>query len=306
MRARYTGWLTLIASMTAWVPTMNHAQEGQTLQVGGVTRTYTLRTPERLPEGARVPLVLVFHGGGGNAGNAERMTGFTDKARQEGFIVVYPEGSGRLQRGLHTWNAGHCCGYAMTQKVDDVGFISALIDALAKTYPIDEKRVYATGMSNGGMMAHRLGIDLSVRIAAIAPVVATVFGDERKPEKPVAALMINGLLDKNVPVAGGAPGGPGRNAWDGTPAKPALDQGVFWAKANECAVAAAKEDTGTKTHWRYRCPAGRAVEVLVVKDSGHAWPGGQSGRRQGDTPSASLAATNLIWEFFAANHRAVR
>ena len=88
------------------------------------------------------------------------MTGFTPKASAEGFIVVYPDGTSR-RAPLLTWNAGHCCGYAMEQRVDDVAFISALIEDLAARFPIDRKRIYVTGMSNGAMMAHRLGSELS-------------------------------------------------------------------------------------------------------------------------------------------------
>lgn len=130
----------------------------QTLTFGGIKRTYVVRAPADLPRsGPRVPLVLVLHGGG-NAVNAEQMTGFTEKARKEGFIVACPEGTGRLKDKLLTWNAGHCCGYAMKRNVDDVGFVNALIDTLVQSYPADTRRIYATGMSNGGMMTHRLGI----------------------------------------------------------------------------------------------------------------------------------------------------
>ncbi|MGB5103777.1 MAG: PHB depolymerase family esterase [Steroidobacteraceae bacterium] len=271
----------------------------QTLTFGGSTRSYVVRAPLQLAaSGPRVPLVLVLHGGGGNAANAEQMTGFTEKARKEGFIVVYPEGTGRLQNRLLTWNAGHCCGHAMRQQVDDVGFVSALLDKLVQSYPVDTGRIYATGMSNGGMMTHRLGIRLSNRLAAIAPVVATVFGDETQPAHPVSALMINGMQDKNVPYAGGVPGGRGADAWDGSPARPALEQAAFWATANGCAGGPLKDDNGQRTLWRYPCPSGRTVELLLVKDNGHAWPGGQPGSRRGDKPSSSLNATDVIWEFF--------
>jgi polyhydroxybutyrate depolymerase len=249
----------------------------------------------------RLPLVLVLHGGGGNAAHAERMTGFTEKARKEGFIVVYPEGSGRLRTRLLTWNAGHCCGYAMNQGVDDVKFIRALIDQLTESYPVDTRRIYATGMSNGGMMTHRLGIELSDRLAAIAPVVATVFGDEKKPAHPISALMINGMLDRHVPHTGGVPGGRGANAWDGSPARPALEQATFWARSNGCAKDPLREERSLQILWRYPCSSGREVRLLLLKDNGHAWPGGRPGTRRGDPPSTSVNATDVIWEFFKAH-----
>ncbi len=281
-----------------------------TLMHDGLERGYVVRVPGLPAPGARLPLVLVLHGGGGNAGFAERMTGFTGKAMQEGFIVVYPEGTGRfkglLGGSLLTWNAGHCCGQAMQRRVDDVGFIAALIDKLVADYPVDPARIYATGMSNGGMMTHRLGIALSDRIAAIAPVVATVFGDEAKPARPVSALMINGLLDTSVPHLGGAPGGRFPGAWDGTPAQPAPAQATFWAGADGCAREPERRDAGAYILLRHACPADEAVELYLVKDNGHAWPGGQPGGRRGDKPSASLDATDLIWRFFRAHARNAR
>lgn len=270
----------------------------------GLKRSYVARAPDEALQGRqRVPLVIVLHGGGGNAANAEAMTGFTAKARKEGFIVAYPEGSSRRGDKLLTWNAGHCCGYAMENRVDDAGFINALIDKLIADYPVDPERVYATGMSNGGMMTHRLGIELSHRIAAIAPVVATLFGDERRPPHPVSALMINDMLDASVPHRGGPPGGRFANAWDGTPAKPAVAQAQFWAAANGCADDPAQQERGTVIVRQYRCPAGRAVEIHLLRDNGHAWPGGQAGSRLGDTPSAALNATEVIWDFFKARRK---
>ena len=292
--------------LSAFAPSAQAAEQDsragvprQSLVHDGVKRSYVLRLPgESVLRSGQVPLVLVLHGGGGNAEHAERMTGFTEKAQKEGFIVAYPEGSGRLRDKLLTWNAGHCCGYAMEQGVDDVGFVGALIDNLIRNYPIDHRRVYVTGMSNGGMMAHRLGRELSGRIAAIAPVVATVFGDEKRPAQPVSALMLNGMLDKSVPHEGGPPGGRFNSAWDGTPTKPALDQGTFWAGANGCAQNPRREERGAVLRWHYACPAGGAVELYLLKDGGHAWPGGQQGNARGDLPSASLNATDLIWDFF--------
>ena len=158
-------------------------------------------------------------------------------------------------------------------------------------------------MSNGAMMSHRLGIELSDRIAAIAPVVGTLFGDENPPAQGVPALMINGMLDENVPWQGGAPGGRGARGWDGTPTRPALEQGAFWAGANGCKPAAERVEAARWIHWRYSCPAPRDVQLYLLKDNGHAWPGGRPGSRRGDVPSDSMNATEVIWEFFRTKSR---
>lgn len=278
--------------------------DGSVLVHDGIQRSYTIRIPGRVDQGQlKVPLVLVLHGGGGNAGNAERMTGFTRMAERERFIVAYPEGTGRRKNTLLTWNAGHCCGHAMENRVDDVGFIDALIEDLISRYPIDPSRVYVTGMSNGAMMSHRLGIELSTRIAAIAPVVGTLFGDEQLPQNPVAAIMINGLLDKSVPPQGGVPKGRFAVSWDGAPASPTLEQAAFWGRANGCEADARRDDGGTYTQWRYPCPAGNDVELYLIRDNGHAWPGGAKGSPLGDTPTTSFDATDVIWRFFKVHSK---
>jgi len=281
-----------------------NAESIRTLVHDGAERSYLVRVPPRMDPGRdRVPLVLVLHGGGGDARHAERVTGFTRKAEQEGFVVVYPEGTGRLDRRWLTWNAGHCCGSAMKQGVDDVGFIRGLLERLITEYPIDPGRIYVTGMSNGGMMAHRLGIELSDRIAAIAPVVATMFGDESKPRHPVSALIINGALDRSVPVDGGSPGGSFAGAWDGTLTRPVTDQAVFWANANGCPGPPETHEDDACIRWRYPCPGRQTVEFYLVKDNGHAWPGGQRGSRLGDQPGTSVNATDIIWAFFRQHAR---
>ncbi len=275
------------------------AEQPQILHYNGLKRSYVIRAPgEPAHRNGQLPLVLVLHGGGGNAANAENMTGFSDKAKKEGFIVVYPEGTGRRIGKFLTWNAGHCCGYAMKNRVDDVGFISALIDKLIQDYAVDPKRIYATGMSNGGLMTHRLGIELSNRLAAIAPVVATLFGDEKKPAHPVSAIMLNGMLDESVPYQGGPPNGRFARTWDGTPTQPALAQAVFWANTNGCSNLSDKNDQGQIILWQYQCPMNQTVQLYLIKDNGHAWPGGRPGGRRGDIPSTSLNGTDVIWEFF--------
>lgn len=296
-------WL-LVVSLGEAAPLPALANIDSSLTIGQVERTFSVHLPPTPKNnGQPLPLVLVLHGGAGNAENGELMTGFSTKADREGFIAVYVNGSGRFGHRLLTWNARHCCGYAMDHQIDEVTFFNALLDHLETRYPVDKQRIYLTGMSNGGMMTHQLGIALSQRLAAIAPVVATLFGDEPQPAAPVPALIINGLLDQAVPNQGGAPGGRFDQSWDGTPTLPALAQGRFWAKANHCQATPAQSETATTLSWSYACPAGHEVELVVVKDNGHAWPGGRKGSRQGDEPSHSVDATKLIWDFFAAHSR---
>lgn len=279
----------------------------RTLTHAGVARTYIVRAPRGVTRSsAPLSVVVVLHGGGGNAENAEKMTGFTELVERERIIVVYPEGSAKRARvRLLTWNAGHCCGFAMESRVDDVGFIGAMLDAVASAYPVDPSRIYATGMSNGAMMTHRLGRELAPRFAAIAPVVGALFGDEPLAKAPVATLMINGLLDKSIPPQGGPTGGRSARAWDGTPTKPNLAQGTYWARVNGCGATPRMSEQGAVITWRYECPAGRAVEILQLRDNGHAWPGGERGSRLGDTPSTAIDATQVMWAFFKAHPLAV-
>ncbi|MEK8033128.1 PHB depolymerase family esterase [Ideonella sp. DXS29W] len=284
-------------------PAPANGQGRYALTHGGIERHYLVRLPASAPPaGQRWPVVLVLHGGGGDGPITEKTTGFTPRGQREGFVVVYPEGTGRFANHLLTWNAGHCCGQAMQRRVDDVGFMSALIDKLLADYPIDPKRVYVTGISNGGMMAHRVGRELPEKVAAIATVVAGLFGDEKPPAVGVSALMINGGLDVSVPVAGGAPGGRFAEAWDGTRLLPATGQAAFWAAANRCAgePEVTRQDVVQRT--RYRCPAGREVELIVLADHPHGWPGGVAGSRLGATPSRSLDASDEIWAFFKRQH----
>jgi polyhydroxybutyrate depolymerase len=148
------------------------------------------------------PLVLVFHEGGGTAEGTERMTGFSALADREGFLVAYAEGVGR------NWSESRevTDSTAHGEKVDDVGFVKALIDAIGREHPVDPRRVYATGISNGGIFSHYLAARLSARIAAIAPVVGGMAEGIRStfsPAQPVSVLILQGPSDPLVPYGGG-------------------------------------------------------------------------------------------------------
>lgn len=279
-------------------------QDLHRLAFEGQQRQYLLRLPPGKPADPNGwPLVVVFHGGGGNALNAERMTGFTDLGRQQGFAVLYPQGTPAAGQRLGTWNAEHCCGTAMRQRVNDTGFVAAVLDDVQRRHAIDSKRTYATGLSNGGMMVHRVAAAHPGRWAAIAPVMASLFGDEPLPASPVPTFIVNGELDVSVPVDGGAPGGRFRRSWSGQPLLPVSSQSRFWAQANGCQVGPDKQFTPTHVHWQYSCPKGRDVERVLVTGVGHAWPGGQRGAPGADDPGTAYQATRDIWRFFERQRR---
>ena len=124
-----------------------------------------MHLPPQAGDGQPLPLVINFHGGGGEPLGHERYSGMDDLADEEGFIAVYPAGTSRFGDRLLTWNAGGCCGYAQEESVDDVGFVRALIDDLSTVTLIDRSRIYATGLSNGAMMAYRLAAEIPDQIA---------------------------------------------------------------------------------------------------------------------------------------------
>ncbi|MCB1685016.1 MAG: PHB depolymerase family esterase [Pseudomonadales bacterium] len=281
----------------------------QTMEHEGRTRHYLVHD---FSGDNPAPVVFILHGGGGHAENAVDMSQFDVIAAREKLIAVYPAGTGGTPGGrLLTWNAGHCCAYARENQVDDVGFIARIIDDLVSSGNADAGRIYVTGMSNGGMMAHRLGLELSDRIAAIAPVVGALFGDEVPPAtyQPVASLMIIGATDAIVPGAGGPLAGRGDSRRriarrpedrDTISARAAAD---FWAGANGCGVAVQQTTAAADMLSYPDCQDDAEVVLVTVADNGHAWPGGRPGRAEADPPTMAWNASEEMWRFFARHGR---
>lgn len=271
------------------------------LRVDGRTRSYLVHVPSGLQSGPAA-VVLVFHGGGGNAENAVRMSHFDRAADKHGFVAVFPEGTGRLRDRFLTFNAGNCCGAAMDGGVDDVAFARALVDDLAAVVPVDRKRLFVTGMSNGGMMSYRLACEAADLFAAAAPVAGANNLEACRPALPVALLAVHGTADRNVKFEGGRTDPAVRlDTHDRT------DRGVeesilpFLDRAR-CTPPPAVTRVGEAERRVYACTGG-AVEVLAVLGGGHAWPGGERGSAIGDPPSRTVDATEAIWAFFAAHPR---
>jgi polyhydroxybutyrate depolymerase len=239
-------------------------------------RSYILHVPSKLPP--MPALVLNFHGGGGHAAAHQKYTHMDMVADKEGFLVVYPDGTGPAEGELLTWNAGGCCGSAVRDNVDDVGFVRKMLADLSRRQAYDPARVYATGLSNGAMMAYRLAAELSDRIAAIAPVAGAIAVERFPTARAVPVMHIHSADDPRAPYAGGL--GPPFPMTSTRVMHMAVDVALAdWSKENGCTGAAEPRDKKqwkgqTATLWAW--PGCRA-EVLLWKltGAGHVWPGGE-------------------------------
>jgi len=280
---------------------------------GGRRRSYLVHMPRNGANRPR-PVVLAFHGGGGEAQGFKGYAGLDRVADREGFIAVYPNGSGLLPRRLLTWNAGECCGYAMNQRIDDVGFAIAVLDDLARHTPIDQLRIYATGHSNGAMMAYRLGAERADRLAAIVPVAGAVSQNWVAPKRRVAVLAIHSVDDPRALYAGGlGPPFPGTSVRSSH--RPAMEGLEKWSKHNLClpltrvveSRAGRSGDTpqgATLIEWR-NCAAGARVAHWKLTGVGHGWPGTAPRGRDEiiGTPTTLINAAEEVWRFVSGVSR---
>ena len=257
------------------------------LDIGGRTRRYFLHAPPGYDGKKPLPLVLVLHGGGQSPESAERMSGMSAKADKEGFLAAYPSGTGRSSR-MPTWNSGNCCGYAMQNNADDVTFLRALIDKLEHDYTVDPKRIFVTGISNGGMMSYRIGCELADKIAAIAPVEGAQNTDCR-PSGPVSVIVFHGTADRLVPFNGGStPFQIGSKRSDSS----VTNAIAFWVKKDGCSLTPKHDENGAAHTDIYSgCKNGTGVALYTIQGGRHLWPGS---RISGN----SVEATDLMWSFF--------
>ena len=264
----------------------------ETITIDGLVRNYTLNLPPGYYDSSGFSLVIAMHGGGGSPSQFERTSFLTDKAKAAGFIVVYPEGTGVIK----TWNAGTCCGSAVTNQINDVKFISQLIDKLIAAYKINPKKVYATGHSNGGMMCYRLACELSNKIAGIAPNSSTmVVTSACNPARAIPVLHMHSKLDQHVVYTGGF--GDGVSDVYCPPLDSVLN--VFSLK-NSCTNPSQvifSNNLYTFKKWS-SCTNNVSIQYYLTNDGGHGWPGGLPGGPNSDTPSTAINANDLLWDFF--------
>ena len=263
-----------------------------TLRHGGLEREYLLYVPAAYDGSAAVPLLFNFHGYTSNARDQLGYGNFRPLADTANFIVVAPQGT-KLEGRTH-WNVG---GWTYQSTVDDVGFTAALLDQLTEEYNVDERRVYATGMSNGGYMSFLLACQLSDRFAAVASVTGAMTPQTYAacaPTHPTPVLQVHSTSDPVVPFTGAI--------WS-TPIDTVLK---YWVTFNELPADPVRRslpdadpsDGSTVEHFRYADPARPvAVEHYRITNGGHTWPGTPFRAQPG--VNRDFDATEVIWAFLS-------
>jgi len=245
--------------------------------VNGLERSYILHIPPGLDISQAVPLVFVFHGGGQEPAAIQFFSGLDEVADNGHFVLVYPEGVG------YTWNAGGvCCGDALANNIDEAAFVREIISDLETVISIDAKQIYATGFSNGAILAYRLACQMSDVFAAIASVAGTMIYSPCQPRQPVSVMHIHGLDDSRVPYGGG-----------GEFNLPSAEQTIAtWVDLNDCPFSATVNNPIDKiTHSAYiSCKAGTAVELYAIESGGHGW-----------VSEHVYPMSETIWDFFTAH-----
>jgi polyhydroxybutyrate depolymerase len=272
-----------------------------TIAHGGLARKYQVHVPAKYRPATPAAVLFALHGGGGNMSYmaTDERYGLISKSEREGFIAVFPNGYSKRSTGrFATWNAGRCCGDARDKNIDDVGFIRAVVDNVARQLNIDRHRIFATGMSNGGMMSYRLACELSDTFSGIAAVAGTDGTTTCQPKKPIPVLHIHAQNDDHVLFGGGA----GEKAFR-DPSKVMNFTSVpatvaKWVKANGCNPNPKKilQRPGAYCERYSPCQGKAHVQLCVTDTGGHSWPG--AAKTRGEPASTAISANDVMWDFF--------
>lgn len=269
----------------------------RTIVSGGMDRYYRVHVPTSWDGVRTLPVVLAFHGGGGNARQFANQSELYLTADQEEFLLVLPEGTGRIGGApwfaLQTWNSGNCCGWAAENNIDDVQFTRDMVAALASEWPVDLAHVYATGHSNGGMMSYRLGMEAPDLLAAIGPNAASL-GMPGLPAAPIPVMAVHGRLDNNVPLQGGV--GSGVSGTDFHSQRESL---APFAVINQTDPPRLAERRGAGRRFEATATgSGAPIHYWLLGDGGHSWPGHSSAI--GDPVSQAIDINQELWAFFSS------
>jgi polyhydroxybutyrate depolymerase len=293
----------LILCLSALCDTYAQLQKGQ-IKINGMERNFLYALPSKVNQEQKIPLVLAFHGGGGQPKHMAELSKFHELVEKEPLMVVYPEGYKK------NWNDGRIApkNHAFREGIDDVAFISQLIDRLVKDFPVDSKRIFATGMSNGGHLAIYLSLKLSDKILAVAPVCASIPINLEKEfatlPKPISVMIINGTKDKLVKYEGGEVLSAKRGEVIGTE-----EMVKIYVSQNTCQATPQtkefpnvdKKDGCTATQFTYTNGKNDTEVILIkIEGGGHAWAGGIQyfPKLFVGNLCRDFDATEQIWRFF--------
>jgi len=255
-------------------------------------------------DSSKRPAVLVLHGGMGSAAQMRATSGFDKVAKANGFMVVYTEGTD-ISGGRHAWNTGFLLR-RQVQDADDIAYFDTLIDTLVSEHGADPTRIYMTGGSNGGMMTYVYAVARAERLAAVAPVVASMFTFDNVPSVPLPILIINGAKDEEIPIEGGMSRNPLVRRAQEAPYKPLNEVVQFWVRVNKSESTPKIVNNGTATTSTYSIVSGdghgAVTEYIVDSEGAHGWPGSPS-RREGVVPIASFSGAERVWLFFRDKQR---
>jgi polyhydroxybutyrate depolymerase len=233
----------------------NHVE---TLQHGGRARSYIVHAPSGLNASKLLVVVFDLHGAGGSGSQQQGLSGWQAVADGAGFLIIYPDGVDGY------WNVDDtCCGTAGSNKIDDVGFIKAIIEKLSSSTCVDSKRIYVTGFSNGGGLAHRMGCQAADVIAAIAPVATDLRTQPCNPVRPISMIEFRGTGDTTEPYDGGLVG-PAGGQYLAVGAKASLK---LWADINQCTGTTAAMDTYCESYTA--CGDGVETDLCSLPNVNH-------------------------------------
>lgn len=271
------------------------------LEVDGRTRSYQIHVPKNYDPERPTPVLLIYHGALMNSIMMALSTGLNHKSDEAGFLAVYPNGTGAGEWFL-AFNAGAAKGKRAENMPDDVRFTERILDDVALRCNVDAKRIYATGLSNGGMMCYLLAEKLSERIAAVAPVAGTMTSDDPRPRRAVPVMHFHGSVDSIVPATG-----PDERIAQIAKFKSVDDTMKAWAAIDGCRgtpieqVLPDRFDDGTtirRTHFGTGT-GGAEVILYRIEGGGHTWPGMDTPlRRILGRSTQEISANDLMWEFF--------
>ena len=276
-----------------------------TLQHQNNQRVYKMHIPPSYDGTNEVPLVIVLHGGGGNADIVQGFTQMNPVADANGFIVAYPQGFAPASQDGFSWADGRQTG-ATIMEIDDVGFIAKVIDEIKSDFEIRSDRIYVTGFSNGGFMSQKLACDLDNQFAAVATLGASIGAkvlNQCETSQSIPMLFMLGDEDPFIPYDGGT-----------VLNNPSEIAGIetlvyFWKNKNACQTEVlavqlpdiVSSDNSTVTLFEFvDCDCNAKVKFYKINNGGHTWPGVENESYEviaGET-NEDINASSVIWNFF--------